>query len=168
MLADHLTETQFCRVPGNKIIDAVTTARGTIAYEESRRIPLCVLSLNFKNVFDRIAHNYLFQTLQGYGIGNAFITRIKRLYEGAASSFKINGHQYGPIPIRCAVRQGCPMSMAHYALCLHPFLRLLNLKLPGIRTGYRTRPTSVVSYSDDVAIFVTPPTDDVTTITAFS
>jgi len=35
------------------------------------------------------------------------------------------------------------------------FLRLLDLKLPGIRMGRRTRPTSVVAYADDVNIFVT-------------
>ena len=74
VLADHLTETQFCGVLGNTTIDAVATVRDTIAYAESKRIPLCVLSFDFKNAFDRIAHNYLFQILQGYGIGNAFIT----------------------------------------------------------------------------------------------
>ena len=47
------------------------------------------------------------------------------------------------------------MSMALYAVCLHPFLRLLELKPPGIRIGRRTRPTSVVAYASDVTIFVT-------------
>jgi len=137
----------------------VATVRDTIPHTESRRIPLCELSLDFKNAFDRIAHNYLFQTLQGYGIGNAFITGIKRMYEGAMSSVQINGHQYGPIPICCGMRQGCPMSMALYALCLHPFFRLLDLKLLGKRIGRRTRPTSVVAYADDVTIFVTSAAD---------
>jgi len=59
-----------------------------------------VLSLDFKKAFDRIAHNYLFQTHQGYGVGNAFIAGIKRMYEGNTSAVQINGHQYGPIPIR--------------------------------------------------------------------
>ena len=67
------------------------------------------------------------------------------MYEGATSSVEINGRQYGPILIRCAVRQGCPMSMALYALGLHPFLRLLDLKLPDIRRGRRTRPISVLA-----------------------
>jgi len=107
VLADNLTETQFCGVSGNTIIDAVATVRDTIAYAESRRIPLCVLFLDFKNALDRIAHNYLFQTLQGCGIENAFIAGIKKMYIGATSSVQINGHHYGPIQIRCAVRQGC-------------------------------------------------------------
>ena len=31
VLADHLTDTQFCGVPGNTIIDAVAKVRDTIA-----------------------------------------------------------------------------------------------------------------------------------------
>ena len=88
MLADHLTETQFCGVPGNTIIDAVATVRVTITHAESRRIPLCVLSLDYKKAFDRIAHNYLFQTLQGYGIGNAFIAGMKRIMKLLRLQFK--------------------------------------------------------------------------------
>jgi len=68
VLADHLTDTQFCGITGNTIIGAVAKLRDNIAYAESRRIPLCVLYLDFKNVFDRIAHNYHFQTLQGYAL----------------------------------------------------------------------------------------------------
>ena len=48
VLADHLTKTPFCMVPGNTIMDSVATVRDTIAYAESRRILLCVLSLDFK------------------------------------------------------------------------------------------------------------------------
>jgi len=44
--------------------------------------------------------------------------------------------------------------MTLYVLCLHPFLRLLDLKLPDIRIGRRTRPTSVLAYADDLNIFV--------------
>jgi len=51
------------------------------------------------------------------------------------------------------------MNMAIYALCIQTFLRLLDLKLPGIRIGLRTRPTSVVTYADDVIIFVTSAAD---------
>jgi hypothetical protein len=82
----------------------------------------------------------LFQTFQGYGIGNTFITGIKRMYEGATSLVQINDHQYGPITIRCVVRQGCPISIAVCALCLHPFHRILDLQPPGIRIGRRTAP----------------------------
>ena len=49
--------------------------------------------------------------------------------------------------------------MLLYALCLHPLLRMLENKLPGIQIGHRERRTCVVAYADDVKIFVTSPTD---------
>lgn len=80
------------------------------------------------------------------------------MHDGATSLVQLNG-LHGPIPTRCAIRQGCPLSMLLYALCLHPFLRTLEKKLPGIQTGRRARPTSVVAYADDIMTFVTPTTD---------
>jgi hypothetical protein len=72
------------------------------------------------------------------------------MYEGATSSVQIKGHFYGPIPIRSAIRQGCPMNMALCTLCPHPLLKYLEQKLTGIRIGRRARPTTVVAYADDV------------------
>jgi len=104
-------------------------------------------------------NGYLFTILKSYGICPWFIDHIKDLYENATASVQINGKLAGPIPIRCAIRQGCPLSMLLYALCLHPLLLMLENKLPGIQIGHRTRRTAVVAYADDVTIFVTCPTD---------
>jgi len=49
VLVEQLPETQFCGVPGNAILHAVATVGDTIAHAESRIIPLCVLSPDFKN-----------------------------------------------------------------------------------------------------------------------
>jgi len=51
------------------------------------------------------------------------------------------------------------MSMLLFAICVDPLLRILDQKLPGIRIGKRARKTVVVSYADDITIFVTTPTD---------
>jgi len=114
-----------------------------------------VLSLDFINAFDRVSHGYLFKMLQEYRIGTPFINSIRHMYEGATSSIQINGRQYGPIPVRWAVRQGCPMSMALCTLGLHPLLKVLEQKLPGLRMGNQELHTSVIAYADDVTIFVT-------------
>jgi hypothetical protein len=146
-------------VPGNSILEAAATIRDTIAFAENKGIPMCALSLDFRNAFDRIAHEHLFQVLQAFGIEEAFIQGIKQMYEGATSSVQINGHSYGPIPIRSAIRQGCPLSMALYTLCLHPMLKYLEQKLSGIRIGRRARPTDVVAYADVVTIFISSVTE---------
>jgi len=79
------------------------------------------------------------------------------MYEEAASSIQINGHLSGSIPNHSSVRQGCPMSMLLFALYVDPLLRILDQKLPGIRTGKRVRKTVVVAYADDITIFITTP-----------
>ena len=68
-------------------------------------------------------------------------------------------NEYGPIPIRSAMRQGCPMSMALYTLCLHPLLQYLDQKLPGVKIRRRARHTAVVAYADDVTLFISAVTD---------
>jgi hypothetical protein len=49
--------------------------------------------------------------------------------------------------------------MQIFALCLNPLLHVLVEKLPGIRVGRRANKTAVVTYADDVTIFVTIPED---------
>jgi hypothetical protein len=99
--------------------------RDVVAHAELTRTPLCILSLDFRSAFDFISHRYLFQILAGYGISEWFIDRIRYMYENATASQQINGVLAGPIPIQSAIRQGCPLSMALYALCVHPLLRTL-------------------------------------------
>jgi len=135
VLAKHLKDTQFCGVPGNLILDAAANIRDIIAFAETEKVPLCVLSIYFKNAFDNIAHEYLFQTLKRYGICDPFIHGIMNMYEGASSFVQINGHSHGPIPIQCGVRQGCPMGVVLYVLCLQPFLNFLTGRWQGLRSG---------------------------------
>ena len=41
------------------VFDAVATIRDAVAYAEETGIPLCVLTIDFKEAFDRISHSYL-------------------------------------------------------------------------------------------------------------
>jgi hypothetical protein len=131
----HLKDTQYCGVTGNTIFDAVTTIRDVAAYAENAHRPLYILTLDFQNSFDSIAHEYLFTILHSYGLSNQFVTLLRNLYADTTLCVQINGHLYGPIPIRRGVRQGCPLSMALFTMCLQPFITLLRHRLPGISIG---------------------------------
>jgi hypothetical protein len=58
-LVELLHPSQHCGVPGKSIFDAVATVRDAVAYAETASIALCVLSLDFKEAFDKISHTYL-------------------------------------------------------------------------------------------------------------
>jgi hypothetical protein len=120
---------------------------------------MCALSLDFHSAFDRIAHDYLFHILQCCGIRPNFIDHLRAMYSDATASVQINDTIAGIIPIQSGVRQGCPMSMALYALCLHPLLSMLDHSLQGVRVGPGKRCRPVLAYADDVTVFVTHPAE---------
>jgi hypothetical protein len=117
---------------------------------------LCALTIDFKEAFAKKSHPYLC-ALRQYGYSDRFQQRIWNIYEHATASIQINGHRSSPIPIRSSVRQGCPISMQLFAVCLNPLLRTLQ-NLSGIQIGWRRNKTTVVAYADDMTIFVTSPT----------
>ena len=159
VLKDRLHTSQSCGIPGNSILEAASLVRDAIAYSETSGSPLCVITLDFQHAFDRISHHYLFQILRRYGISEWFIEMLHVLYENATASFQINGTLAVPIPIQSAVRQGCPLSMILYVLCLHLFLRTLEDSLPGIRLGRSTWSPPVAAMVKDVTVLVTQPGD---------
>jgi hypothetical protein len=162
ILADQLHSSQFCGVPGNSILDAISCVRDVIAHAEATGTPLCVLTLDFEHAFDCISHRYLFHILRSYGISQWFVERIHALYDQATASVQINGFLAGCIPIQSGVRQGCPLSVVLFALCMHPLLRALENGLPKRRIGRHTQHSPVIAYADDVKVFVTRPEDFVT------
>jgi len=133
VLVDLLHPSQYCGVPGRTILEAVATVREAIAHAERAKTPLCVISLDIKEAFDKISHSYLFSILQSYGFSNGFIDRIKHMFTDVTSVVQVNGNTSRPIPIHSSVRQGCPLSMALFTLCLNPLLHRLDQQLHGIR-----------------------------------
>jgi hypothetical protein len=51
-----------------------------VAHAEVTDTPLCVLTLDFQEAFNRFAHVYLFTVLKSYVISPWIIDRIKDLY----------------------------------------------------------------------------------------
>ena len=76
------------------------------------------------------------------------------MYEQMSALVQINGTLVGPIKISSGIRQGCPLSMCLYTLCLHPLIRRLEELLPSLTIGRIPVITTVVAYADDVTVFV--------------
>jgi len=156
-LEELLHPSQFCGRPGSTIFEALATVREAVAVAEMMRKPLNILTLDFSDAFDRISHQYLFAILHSYGFSKSFVDRIRHMYTNASSVVQINGNLSAPFPIQCSVRQGCPLSMTLFTLCINPLIYLLEQELQGIRVNWRQRKTAVVAYADDVTILVTTP-----------
>jgi hypothetical protein len=111
-IQDILHPHQYCGSLQNNIFGVIPAIRETIAKAEMTRAPVCIMSLDFKEAFDKIAHRYLFEVLESSRSSREFQLRIKRTYSDATSSIQVNGHVSSPLPIKSSIRQGCPLSNA--------------------------------------------------------
>jgi hypothetical protein len=143
-------------IQGNNILGAVAAICEAVAQAEMTNTPMCIISLDFKVAFDHIAHSYLFVMLEAYRFNACFQRRLCQLYGNVASSVKINGYISSPMSINCSIHQGCPLSMLLFALCLDPFLRMLDDNLNGHRTAHHTRHIAVLVYADVTIILQSP------------
>lgn len=158
-LPDIIHPHQYCSIPGRTVFEAMAAVRDAIAQVEITRKPLCILSIDFSAAFDRISHEYLYMNLEAHGLSACFRQKIQQLYEKATSEIMINGFRTDKIPIRSSVRQGCPLSMMLYIMCLNPLIQSLERDLKGIKMGRRKAKTVVTAYADDVTIFLTSAED---------
>jgi hypothetical protein len=117
------------------------------------------LSLDFGAEPDNISHANMEQVLPAHGFSKWFTECILRLYVGASYEVQTSGFCSSLIPIRSSIRQGCPLSVLLFALCLNPLLHSLDDSLSGIKIGQDNTKVAVAPYADDVTVFLTSPVD---------
>jgi hypothetical protein len=158
-LPDILHPSQHCGISSTTILDTVSTIRDVMAHAETHRHAICILSLDLRAAFDQVSHQYMFELLARYGFDQQFQHRTRNLYLDAKVSIAVNGSLSSAIPIGCGVHQGCPLSMALFALVLNPFLCMLASTLPGVTTGRRAAKAAAIAYANDVTVFLSTPRD---------
>jgi len=75
----------------------------------------------------------------------------------APSTLTLNGHKSKQVKILSGVRQGCPLSMLLFALCINPLLINLDKKLNGLYIRHNSTKTTAIAYADDITIVITQP-----------
>lgn len=90
------------------------------------------MSIDFSGAFDKISHTYLLEVLKAHGFSEGIQQRMMGTYEKAATEVQINGFGCSLIPINSSIRQGLPLSMQLFALCLNTLLQTLVRGLTGI------------------------------------
>jgi hypothetical protein len=157
IIGERLHPDQYCGAANKTILDAAATLRDVIALSEITGKPVCILLLDLTEAFDRVVHEYLFTVLHEYGCSHDFVERVQSLYSKAASRLNINGHMSPHFPIERSIRQGCPLSMLLFAVCVDPLLHRIEQSLRGIRFRRGRRTFSVIAYADDVTVILTSP-----------
>ena len=52
-----LQPSQFCGINEGTVFEAIATVRDAVAYANATRTPMCVLTIDFKEAFEKISHS---------------------------------------------------------------------------------------------------------------
>lgn len=91
----------------------------------------------------------MWAVMQKMNFPEGFIQCIKKLYKNASSKININGNLTREFEIKCSVRQGCPLSMGLFVLCIEPIIQKLSKQLKGV--CIQKEKIKVLAYADDIA-----------------
>lgn len=135
--------------PGGKrtMAGALCDLRDVLSALGARRVPGCVVSIDFSGAFDNVNHDFMFEVLRRRGVSEHFVTMLQSVYKEATSQLRINGVLTAAFLVARSVRQGCPASMLLFAVVLAPLLQLLEARLQGLAVA--RRPLRVSAYADD-------------------
>ncbi len=98
----HVDQT-YC-VPNRSIFDNIYLIRDILDISRSLGLNVGLISLDQEKAFDRVEHNYLWQTLREFGFSPSFIKMIGVLYGTIESVLKINGGLSAPFKITRGIR----------------------------------------------------------------
>ncbi len=145
----------YC-VKNRSIIDNLHLIRD-VAY--CKNVSMGLLSLDQETAFDRVDHGFLFDTLNAFGFGEKFISRIKLLYTEVTCMIKMGGGLSIPINVKRGIRQGCPLSGQVYSIVIEPLLCKLRRELMGLQVNTLNCSIKLSAYADDVTVIIRDQSD---------
>uniref|UniRef100_A0A8C1S2L1 Reverse transcriptase domain-containing protein n=1 Tax=Cyprinus carpio TaxID=7962 RepID=A0A8C1S2L1_CYPCA len=148
----HIDQT-YC-VPNRSIFDNIHLIRDILDISGLLGLNFGLISLDQEKAFDRVEHNYLWQTLGEFGFSPGFIKMIGVLYVNIESVLKINGGLSAPFKITRGIRQGCALSGMLYALAIEPLLLRIRASIDGWSIPQSECKIKLSAYADDIIVMI--------------
>lgn len=148
---------QFCAMDERKPHDLLYMITGLIHDSNVFNRPLLMASIDQYKAFDMIDHGYLKRALQHVNVGPRAQQIIEKLYDNAKTNLLVNGRFMPDIQVTSGLKQGCPLSMWLYMVCIEEALVRIN-ENKEIK-GYEVRildknEIKVRAYADDLTLFL--------------
>ena len=142
-------------VDGRRIDHTLHLIRDLIELANQEDMEAAFIFLDQEKAFDRVDHDFLYKTMETFGIGENFINWVKQINKTAVTRIKVNGFLTEPIPLLRGVRQGDHLSFYLYLLNIE--LLALKLRANENIVGFVVGGEKIISmhYADDATITIT-------------
>ena len=153
--APHIIhENQAGFIPGRLITDQIWLTQMVLHYTKATEENGVVVALDQEKAYDKISHDYLWLTLDKYGIPASFTNTVKSLYELAESLVIINGEKSSFFRVTRGIRQGDPLSCLLFDISIEPLAETIRKSdLTGFKTNNLNR-TIVSLFTDDTTVYL--------------
>ncbi len=117
---------QTCAVPERDIRDALLNLYNVVQMVRLEKKHGLLFSVDHMAAFDVIEWDYVYKTLEAFGLGK-FVKWIKVIYSPGrvTSAVQINGYISASFQATRGIRQGCPLSCALYVLVSETVLNFI-------------------------------------------
>ncbi|KAL3696147.1 hypothetical protein R1sor_010223 [Riccia sorocarpa] len=143
IVGDLTSPQQTGFIKGRSIFDNLLGSRFGAEWVQESQQEALFLKLDFSKAYDRVRHDFMWETFEAMNIHSNFIRLLKGLVQDGSSKAHVNGWFTEGIPLERGVRQGCPVAPYLFVLSTQPLMllfekaqrekRLEGIHLPGGR-----------------------------------
>lgn len=125
-----------------------------LSFCDANDTPGSIVLLDIEKAFDSVEHEFLFEVLSSFNLGENFIQWIKTFYHNRRSYVINNGFLSDPIPMERGIFQGCPISPLLFLCAIEVLAAKIrnNEQIKGIRIGGIEKKVSLLA--DDTTCFL--------------
>lgn len=144
----HPSQRSFTPVPGVKQNSVLL--EHLIWKQKKERGTLVMAFLDLAKAVDTISHDLFAKGLMRLGVPTQIIKVVEDLYHGATTTFTAGNGETRQIKINQGVKQGDPLSLILFNMCLDPLFCSLERDGKGWGSGETT--LMALGYADDTAV----------------
>ena len=143
-------------IPKRQISNQTQLCKVMIDYAEATEENGVIIALDQEKAYDKIAHDYLWETLARFGIPNDYIKKLQGLYKSATTVVILNGKTSQAFLVTRGVRQGDPLSCLIFDIAIEPLAcTLRKSSLKGFKIPGAPQRLIASLFADDTSAFLT-------------
>jgi hypothetical protein len=141
---------------GRSIFNQISLMKIMIKYAKVMEMNGAIIALDQEKAYDKVDHQYLWETLEAFNIPKPFHNTIRSLYENTSTIVVINGELSSRYKITCGVQQGDPLSCFLFTLAIEPLACMIrnNLNIKGFQIPGQAEKLAINLFTDDTVLFL--------------